>query len=255
MKSTTLLKMAAITGLAFSSISTTYAIEKEAVKAVYNAKKDSILTVKGNMKIKVSMNGKVVQSQDAPIASNGVAIGKNLVLVAYATIKPKIKVPERPGLTIDTSLEEIKFINASGEEFDAKIVLHDEDLGLAFLALDPKGENATESSAPVIDISKNVELEHLDEIISITRFGSQLRYATAIKTSKVSAVIKKPRKLYLATGASPGSSFFNEKGEFIGITIVKVGPTAKQPTPVILPAKYAFKLVEQAKAKAAELSK
>jgi len=257
MKLTPIIKLCTIAGLTLGAVSSASADIKESARKVFTDKQSSVVGVKGIMKIDVKMNGQVAQSQEAPITSMGLTIDNGLVLVAYRSINPDVaaNAPKNPAIKIDTNLEELKLVDGSGDEFDAKIILHDEALGLAFLALDPKGENAKDFKSAKTDISKDIDLKHLDDVVYLSRFGANLRYTPAVTTGTVAAIIEKPRKNFIATGARPGSPVFSATGDFVGLTVVKADKGSKQQTPIILPAKYVRKLVAQAKEKQAELAK
>lgn len=256
MKMTSTLKLLAAASLTLGAMTPAYADFSDDARKVFTTQQSSILSIKGIMKVEVSMNGQVAKSQEAPIISQGVSIGHNLILASYRTVMPAVgtNAGQQPGLSIDTNLQELKVVDSSGEEFDAKLVLHDEDLDLAFLAIDPKGDNAADFKAPAVDISKDIELNHLDEVVYLNRFNETLRYVAGVSTDKVTAVIEKPRKSFICSNARPGNPVFNAQGEFVGLTVVKKA-SDRQATPIILPAKYVRKLVAQAEEKSAALSK
>ena len=151
------------------------------------------------------------------------------------------------GVEVKTKLAEIKFVDEAGEEFDAKLILHDEDLDLAFLALDPKAENAEAWEIKGIDISSDPTARLLDDVISMSRQSATLRFASSLRVGTVKSVVKRPRILYAVDGVSPGAPAFAADGAFLGlVTLRKSAAGKQQPVPVILPSKYIRKLVPQA---------
>ncbi|MGJ8657531.1 MAG: hypothetical protein ACSHX6_13865 [Akkermansiaceae bacterium] len=254
MKPTKLIKLLAITSLSLGAISPTFAADTAAKREIYNSNKGSVFGVKGILKITATVQGQV-KNQEAQVWSNATNIGEGLLVAAYASISPNVG-GNMPNIEITKEIEGLKLINAAGEEFDAKLVLHDEDLGLAYIALDPKGENAANWKDQVVDISKDVELQHLDETINISRYAAHFRYQSAVTQGTVSAILEKPRKLYQIINAAMSAPSFNDAGEFVGITVTKPSATKGQATPpVTIPAKYIRKLVEQATTQQAELKK
>ena len=256
MKLKSLFKFLTVATLSLGSISVASAdSDAEALRKVYNEKKASVYGVKGILKLNITFNGQA-QNQEAPLWSNATCIGDGILVASYASLSPQLGAG-RPGLEVTKELEGLKLINAAGEEFDAKLILHDEDLGLAFLALDPKGENAAGWKATAIDISKDVELKHLDTTVNISRHNTNFRYQTGVTKGSVATILEKPRKSYQIIGASMSAPCFTTTGDFIGITVASSSPVAKgqQPQAVTIPAKYIRNLVEQAKAKQAELAK
>ena len=254
MKATKLIKLLTIAGLSLGTISTASAIDTAAKREIYNANKASVYGVKGILKVTATIKGEI-KKQEMKLWSNATCISDGLLVAAYGSISPDMGAG-RPGIEITKEIEGLKLVNASGQEFDAKLVLHDEDLGLAYIALDPKAENATSWKSQAIDISKDPSLEHLDETINIARYAAHFRYQSAVSTGTVSAILEKPRKLYQITGASMSAASFNHAGEFVGITVSKPAAVkGSQSPPVTIPAKYIRKLVEQAAAKQKELQK
>lgn len=256
MKATKLIKLLTIATLSISLgiISPALAIDIAAKREIYNANKGSVYGVKGILKITATAQGQV-KKQEAKIWSNATCIGDGLLVAAYASISPNVG-GNVPNIEITKELEGLKLIDAAGEEFDAKLVLHDEDLGLAYIAVDPMGGNAASWKSQIVDISKDAELQHLDETINISRYASHFRYQSAVTLGTVIAILEKPRKLYQIINAAMSAPSFNHAGEFIGITVKKAAAAKGSPSPpVTIPAKYIRKLVEQATAKQAELKK
>ena len=162
---------------------------------------------------------------------------------------------QRPGLEITSDLSELKFIDEGGEEYDAKLVLHDEVLGLAFLALDPAGENAKSFKSPAIDLSQDVEVAHLEELIAIGRLPESLRFQAQVKTGAVTAIVKKPRTLIQIGQIGASNPIFNQSGAAVGFMVVPKSTQPGMPVgPVLLPNKYLRDLIVQAKEKQAELA-
>ena len=252
-----ILKTIVVASLTLGAVTVAHAGLKSDARQVFENQKSSVLSVKGLMKVEVSMNGQIVKTQDAPISTQGVVVAKDLVLVSYRTVMPEVGVNtgKQPGLSIDTNLQELKLVDGSGEEFDAKLVLHDEALDLAFLALDPSGDNTKKFSYPAVDLTSDINLQSLDDVVCVKRFGEGLRYVAGVSLKQVTAVIEKPRKAFICSGVGTGTPVFTPKGEFVGLTVVKKSPVGKQASPVVLPAKYAQKLLGQAKQKSVELIK
>jgi len=258
MKATHYLTMLAIVGISFSATHPVSADEKsdpnEGLRKVFTDNSPSVLGVRGLLKVDVTMNGQPGGSQEKSLWSNGVVVADGLVALAYRTINPDLDATaaSRPGLKLESNLSELKLVDPSGEEYDAKLVLHDADLGLAFVAINPKGEKAKEFKVKPIDISKDVEVKHLDEVVGLGRMSEKMRSVASVTMGRVSAIVKRPRTLYIAQGVSMSHPVFTPTGDFIGMT---VSLKNSGPQPVVIPAKYIRKLLDQAKAKQAELAK
>ena len=255
MKLTPLLKLLAVAAFSYGTIATANSqAETEELRKIFNDNKSSVYGLKGTLKLTINFQGKV-QRQEAQVWANATVISDNLLVTTYSAVNPDLGI-HRPGLEVVKELASLKIINAEGVEFAAKIVLHDEDLGLAYISIDPKAKNAANWKPQVVDISKDVELKHLEKTVIISRHNSNFNYQSGVVTGAVSVVFTKPRKGYLIRGATMGSPIFNTLGEFVGITIAKkAGVQGKNSVPLTLPAKYIRNLSEIAAKKAAELKK
>jgi len=238
--------------LAFAAVTPAHADIKEAARKLHDDSQSALVGIKGLLKIDVTMNGQPAGNQETPIWGNGLVIGDGLVATAYQTLVPDVAAQAKSGgapagIEIKTNLTEVKFVDGSGEEFDAKLILHDEDLDLAFLALDPKSDNVDAWEIAAIPITSDPEVQILDDVIALSRQSATLRFASAMKIGSVTSVVKRPRLLYAVDGISPGSPVFSEQGTFLGMaTLRKSADNKQKPVPVILPAKYLRKLVPQA---------
>lgn len=254
MKLTKTIKAIAVAGLSLSAVVTAQADSKEAARKVFADNAPSVLGVRCLLKIEASMNGQPAGNQEKQLTTNGVVVGEGLVAVAYRTIKPNLasSVGKRPGLKIESELAELKLLDSSGEEYEAKLVLHDEDLGLAFVAIDPKGDKAKDFTVKPVDVSKDIEVKHLDELVGIGRLSEQMRSEGRVSLGTVAAIVKRPRTLYIVQGVAMSNPIFTTAGEFVGLTVALKNSSG---VPIVMPAKYLRKLLDQAKAKQAELAK
>ena len=253
MKPNQLFKFIAVAGLSLSAITSAQADNSDAARKVYADNVPSVVGVRGLLKIDASMNGQPAGNQEKPLTSNGVVVADGLVAVAYRTLKPDVaaSVGNRPGLKIEAELSEIKLVDGSGEEYDAKLVLHDEALGLAFVAVDPKGDKAADFKVKSVDVSKDVEVKHLDELVGIGRLSEKMRSEGRVSLGSVAAIVTRPRTLYVVQGMAMSNPVFTTSGDFVGLTVALKSSGG---TPIVMPAKYLRKVLDQAKAKQVDLA-
>lgn len=252
MKSSRLLLL--LTSLSFSigSVASLQAATNEELRKIYTEKKDNIYGVKATLTVTATYteNGKS-KKINRPIWSNAVCVGEGLFVLAHASIDPETG--EEPGITFTKKLSDLRLINEAGVERLATVVLHDADVGIAFLALTPTSKKqAGEWKDNILDISKDPEVKPLDDTLNISRHNDNLEYKAAAMKGSVLTILSKPRKLYQIMGTAMSSPTFNENGEIIGITIIKKGKPA---VPVTLPIKYIRNFTEMAKTQQAELTK
>lgn len=244
----------ALTSLTFGicTVSTATAATSEELHKIYTNKKDSVYGVKANLTI-TAIDTATSKSKkfDRKLWSNAICIGEGLFVLAHASIDPDTG--DEPGVTFTKQLTNLRVINEAGVERLAQVVLHDADVGIAFLALTPVSRKQEgEWKHHILDISKDPEVKHLDDTINISRHNDNLGYQAATMKGSVASILSKPRKLYQIIGTAMSSPTFNNKGELIGITIIKKG---KPSVPVTLPVKYIRNFSEMAKTQQAELKK
>ncbi len=117
--------------LAFAAVTPAHADIKEAARKLHDDSQSALVGIKGLLKIDVTMNGQPAGNQETPIWGNGLVIGDGLVATAYQTLVPDVAAQAKSGgapagIEIKTNLAEVKFVDGSGEEFDAKLILHDD---------------------------------------------------------------------------------------------------------------------------------
>ena len=227
---------------------------KAAARKVFEANHDKVYGVKTLTKMEIEMQGRQVPGREIPAYGIGTVIAEDMLVASYRAIKPspnlqRLSQAQAQSISISTEVKEIKLVDSSGEEFDAKLVLHDEDLDLAFIAVDKKGENADSWSCSPINIDEDVELQHLDEAVFLSRANESLRFQPSIRLGQVTTVIKRPRKLYSTDSMILSGAAFNLDGQYVGMGIRKKSGSGVEFS-VILPAKYIRKLLPQAIEKA-----
>ena len=164
---------------------------KASARNVLTVSGPKVYGVKSLVKIDASMNGKQVVDQEAPGFGMGIVISDGMLVTSYRSIKPSpttnsaLTRARARGMTIETEVTAISLLDESGEEFDAKLVLHDDDLDLAFIAIDRTSENASSWSCEPAKINESAELNYLDDIILLSRLGESVRFQPSIRTAQI----------------------------------------------------------------------
>ena len=228
--------------------------EASAARKVFETNNSKIYGMRGLVKLEASMQAKQVLDREIPSFGIGTVISENMLVTSYRTIRPNPTIPglsrsQKRALTLNTEVKEIKLVDGSGEEFDAKLVLHDEDLDLAFVALDPNSDNADSWSCEPVNISQDIELSHLDNVVFLSRGNESMRFQPSVRVGQVSTIIKRPRKLYSTSTLVTGGAAFNLEGQYVGMGIRKKTGSGGEIS-AVLPAKYIRKLLPQAIEKA-----
>ena len=159
----------ALAGLFVSPNATAQDSFADTARSVFENHSSSVIGIKAILKLDIAMNGQSAGAQEVPVWGNAIVIDDNLAVACYRSIMPEVslggaaggELPE--GVTIDRKLESVKLVNEAGDEFEAKLVIHDESLNLAFVAIDPTGENAADFDVSALSIEGDIQLTHLDK--------------------------------------------------------------------------------------------
>ncbi len=141
------------------------------------------------------------------------------------------------------TLSDVRMILADGAEVPAQIVLKDPDLDLAFVTPDP---NRTQDRRAYrfVTMAGTATVDVLDWLIILGRSDPQFTREPMISLDRVACVLRKPRTLYYARSAVPGSVVFAEDGAPVGLCVTRVaGPEAVKI--VVLPVEAIAKVAAQ----------
>ncbi len=168
----------------------------------------------GGSKVNVSALGTIIDPSGLVVVSTGqLDVGtliKSLVSGLGVAIPP-----------LQFELSDVKIRFPDGHETSAKIVLKDEDLGLGFVVPRKPLEAARKAKLTALPLTDSVKPEVLDNVILLTRLGKALNHQAAVQTGLISAVVTKPRTLYVA--GLPGCPAFTVDGKLIGIAVLSPG--------------------------------
>jgi hypothetical protein len=157
----------------------------------------------------------------------------------------------------DQKIKDIKIMMADGTEIPAEILLRDVDLDLLFIRpVDKKG-----GPFPAVRLSDSSTPEILDEILIISRLGETAGYVPLAALSRIHAIIKKPRTLYVSdiinVFSGLGTPAFTLDGKVVGILLVRVAKSENVSAdmfaefggmmPVIVPAEEIQSVVKKIK--------
>lgn len=230
-------------------------------RAVFEKNKEAVVTVQLVIRSKVTMGGND-QSNEARQEVTGTVIDPSgLVVTSLSVTDPgqfvrRMLADDNSRIKIETELADVKLLMPDDTEVPAEVVLRDADLDLAFLR--PKTKPA--SPMPAIDLANAGKAEVLDEVLSINRLGRAAGRSYAASTERISAVMQRPRLLYVPmagmTTTALGSPALTADGKVLGIFVVRTmresssgqmaGGQPGNVTATIIPAADVFKVAKQA---------
>jgi len=231
-----------------------------AARDVLSRHGDAIVTVSAVSKTLVAGMGRQFgQADEQPVEARGVVIDPTgLTVVPYSSLD---RSAGNSGFTLYQDGEELKIERrwslsavklhlADGTELPARLVLKDADLDLAFIRPDAIPPGKPIASLP---LAAAPALAPLDELILVSRLGQHLDRALTVRLDRVTAVMRKPRTLYLpGDAAGTDVAAFAAHGQFVGIiTLRRTRAVTRSASAavVIVPAEDVLEVARQALAK------
>jgi S1-C subfamily serine protease len=237
-----------------------YAKAVVAVEAVLTVSAEGPLAaqVGANQEQKVQITGTVVDPS-------------GLTLVSYVSLNPasalkNVKVRGSGGqemsLSLKGELSDVKICLPDGTEIPARVVMKDEDLDMAFIMPKEKLDNQAAGQIQAVDLAKPApKAQRLDQVVRLGRLGKDMNRELVIDLDRISAIITKPRMLYIVGGAQSGTPVFAMNGELLGIVVFHKKPGSGGSgrsgqniggMPAVLPTEDVKKIADQAREEAAK---
>ncbi len=191
-------------------------------KEVFEKNKDAVVWVSATVKLEATAGGRT-QNQEAKVQALGTVVDPSgLVVVSFSKIDPAVNANGSKlnvgGQVVTVSAKsefvDVKINTPEGKEVNAKIVLTDPDMDLAFV----KPTDDQKLNMKSISLDKTPKVEVLDEIVFPGRMEKQLDQTPAVAVGEVSSIVKSPTTLYI-TGKFLGGPVLAMDGTCIGITV------------------------------------
>lgn len=193
-----------------------------AYKQVLEKIQPNIVTVRVVIKIEVKSEEESETNESKFTLQGAVLNREGLVLVSGVLLssdsfKQLIGLEDdEVNLTISPQSFKITF-GSETQEYDAKLVATDSQLGIAFLKItNLEGRSIT----PIV--FANEELSVGKELITVSRLPKGFDYAPYFATGRIISEVSKPRKAYLMEGniSELGLPVYNMKGEAVGVLVI-----------------------------------
>jgi S1-C subfamily serine protease len=229
-------------------------------REIFKKHSGAVVTVQTVIKSKVSVQGGPNQSNEARQDISGTVIDPSgLVVLSLTATDPSIMLQSmmenETRFKMETELSDLKILLEDGTEIAAEVVLRDKDLDLAFVR--PK----TKLSKPMaaLDLANSGKAQVLDELVSLNRLGNAGGRAYAASAERVSAIMQRPRLLYVPetslSTTSLGCPAFTMDGKVLGFFVMRTvrssrgggmsGLSNDMVTSVIVPAEAVLKAAKQ----------
>ncbi|MEN9359966.1 MAG: hypothetical protein RL095_1501 [Verrucomicrobiota bacterium] len=194
--------------------------------------------------VEVTVNGQPQPAQEQRaklpatfISAQGMAIG--------TLPNPKANgAPPGMDIKFNTTLKDINLLTSDGVEIPARLVLKDEETGIAFFApLKP-----LDKAVSFVDLSRpGAEPAVLDELYLQLRTDEKMFNTVITQAFRITGAVTAPRKLWLMQGGAPSGVIVSDaQGQPVGVI------AEQSNVPVVLPLSKLAKLIVQAEAEAAK---
>jgi hypothetical protein len=188
---------------------------------------DAIVNVRVVVKMRMSMGGREMQSNDDTIEAVGTVIDPGgLTVVSLSSINPgpmmtKLVASGSGGgqnLEIASEPTDLKIRLADGRELQSTIALRDEDLNLAFI----RPVNAPQKPLVAVNLADAAQPALLDQVVVFGRLGRVGGWAPSASLRDIGGIVLKPTFFVLAgESAGIGTPAFLPNGKIVGILTVR----------------------------------
>ena len=211
-------------------------------RKIFHQHKDAIVRVTGVAAIRMTATnrpGMNLPEREEKVKAEGTIIDSSgLIVLSLSAIDPSRLVDGREGnlpsgpikVEASATLKELEIVLGDGTEIPATMVFKDTDLDLAFVA--------------PVNLADSGQSEVADYTVSLTQLDDLFNNHPAMLPGQISAVIQRPRPLYLGTNVVRGCPMFSLNGKLLGIGTLRLSKTQGQGQ-AIVPASEVQKLVEQ----------
>lgn len=230
-----------------------------AARAVSAASGNAVIQIRLVIRYRFVSAGEEASEEEGTSEATGTVIDPSgLAVCALSDVDPshrmKMMGEEDEDFKLQADVMSVHYVLGEGKEIPAKIVLRDQDLDLAFI-------RPTETQAEplkAVDLTQAASPQVMDELVVLGRLGEAANRAPYVAMDRVTAIVTKPRTLYIAGistwVAGLGIPAFTLDGKVVGITVMRSIPTAAGSSesgsatsmPVLLPAADVLKVSKQA---------
>lgn len=226
---------------------------------------EAVVNIRVVVKMRMSMGGRELQSNDDTIEAVGTVIDPaGLTVVSLSSINPgpmmtKLMASGGSGQGVEIVSEptDLRIRLADGREVPSTIALRDEDLNLAFI----RPITPPEKPFVAINLADYAQPALLDQVVVFGRLGRVGGWAPSAALRDIGGIVLKPRTFFVLAGdtAGTGTPAFLPSGKIVGILTVRQiandrsgafagmsGPEGLGLLPVILPADDVLEIAKQA---------
>jgi len=183
--------------------------EKEKTIKIVEKTKNAVIAVELLWKIKAGNK----PEQDAKQKIDGTVISEDgTIIIANSLANPASSIPAQYRAQISVKLQGVKIILDDGTEIKAKILQQDEELDT--MIVKPVEGNR---KFAFLKLSTEQKPAVLDTVITFTKMSAKDNRIALINMSRISGIVTKPRKYYIAGPSLVGLPALDKDGNCFGI--------------------------------------
>ena len=183
----------------------------DAARAIVEANKDAVVTIKLVIENRYSMEGSGSDSEESIAEVTGTVLDPSgLTVVSLFTTDPTSASRnmmgmdlEEMGFKIETEIKRADILAADGNEIPAEVVLRDKDLDLAFL----RPKQKPEKPFAALGVAQAGTAGQLDPIVAISRLGRVANRAHGALLDRIEAVAVGAKAAMIVTTESSVQSY------------------------------------------------
>lgn len=246
--------LAAASVLAAVSILPLRAAEADAAagRALVKRYADAIVGIELVVTMKMKVGDREQPPREQRIEVNGTVISESgLTVTSLAMVDPqstyeqlRASQPSSQVQLVGADFKEVKLRLADGTELPARFVLKDADLDLAFMAPEIAADGA-KRTFPHVKLDSTAQGAVLGNYFVVGRESKALQRVPNVRMTQITAIVEKPRRIYLLTQQSMGTPVMDAQGEILGIS-VQYFANGRPTAVVVMPAADIAEMARQA---------
>lgn len=207
------------------------------------------------VRIEVSAGGRSYPPTEKKLEALGTVLGEDgLIALSLNMMDPTDSILSRMNgpSKVNVNYTEVLILLPDGSEIPADFMLKDEDLDLAFIKpIARPSDSGWKGSFHAVQHDDSIELnlQALDEVVSMGKLGRNLFRQSTLQLRTINAVITKPRHYYVAEDQVPGTPVFDRLGRWIGVAAFRK-EAGKPAGVIIVPAPDVMEIAGQARRRA-----
>lgn len=184
----------------------------------------SLVHIQGTLSATMNVPGQPVRKEDVPFVVQGTILNDSgLIVCSYNSmntvyLNPIQAVRDQTGAPVNITrtgqITEVRIRYFDGEEVQARIVLKDPDMDLAFILPVKKVKPQV-----YLDTSVKGTVALFDQVIGLSN-GPGSKYRPYLVINRINGVFDEPYTQYLAS-VSPGTPIFSVDGKVVGIGFLR----------------------------------